>query len=153
MKKQFRHKKIFLIALFLIAFLSNKAQQQFIHTATKANIFCNADCTQLDIPDLDNNPDAILYVKPVTVGGVNLNPHLIGVYFTNKKWTIFNLDQKALPEGSKFSVLYFPKPDLMHFKYSITNADIRKDGSAYLDHPAISNKPGANFFCFLLGFL
>lgn len=148
MKKQFQYLKIFLSACSLITSLSIKAQQQFIHTATKANNFCNADCTQLDIPDLNNNPDAILYVTPVNVGGVNLNPHLIGVYFTNKKWTIFNLDQRALPEGSKFNVRYFPKPDSLHFKYSITNADIRKDGSAYIDHPALSNKPGVKFVLF-----
>ncbi len=148
MKKQFQHLKLFLIALLLLIALSSSAQQQFIHTATKANNSCNGDCTQLDNPDLNNNPDAILFVTPVLEGGVNLNPHLIGVYYFGKKWNIFNLDQKALPEGSKFNVQYSAKPDATHFKYSITNENIRKDGSAYIDHAALANKPTIKFHLF-----
>ena len=128
--------------------LSSTAQQQFIHTATKANNSCNGDCTLLDNPDLNNNPDAILYVTPVLDGGINLNPHPIGVYYFNKKWNIFNLDQKALPEGSKFNVQYSAKPDATHFKYSITNENIRKDGAAYIDHRTLVNKPTIQFLLF-----
>jgi hypothetical protein len=148
MKKQFQYVKMFLAALLFIISLNGIAQQQFIHTATKANIRCNGDCTQLDIPELNNNPDAILYVTPVLDGGMNLNPHLIGVYYTNNKWNIFNLDQKALPEGSKFNVQYSAKPDATHFKYSITNENIRRDGSAYIDHPALTNNPAIQFVLF-----
>lgn len=127
MKRQFRYLELFFQALLIITTLSSFAQQQFTHIASKENISCNYDCTILDVPELNNNPDAILFVTPVLEDGVNLNPHLIGVYYTNKKWNIFNLDQKVLPEGSKFNVQYSVKPDSTHFKYSITNGNILRD--------------------------
>jgi microsomal dipeptidase-like Zn-dependent dipeptidase len=140
-------KQTLLYSIIWIA-LSSHAQEQFTHTVTKQNISCNYDCTILDVPELNNNPEAIIWVTPILEKGVNLNPHPIGVYYFGKKWNIFNLDQKVLPEGSKFNVQYFAKPDSTHFKYSITNENIRKDGSSYIDHPALANKPTVQFLLF-----
>ncbi len=148
MTKQFQYRNIFLPALLLIISLSSIAQQQFIHTATKANNYCNSNCTTLDIPDLNNNPGAIIWATPILEDGMNLNPHPIGVYYFQNQWRIFNLDQKALPAGSKFNVQYFTKPDSTHFKYSITNENIRRDGSAYIDHTALTNNPAIQFILF-----
>ncbi len=148
MKKQFQHLKLFFPALLLLIALSSIAQQQFIHTATKENSYCNSNCTTLDVPELNNNPAAIIWAIPILEDGVNLNPHPIGVYYFQNQWRIFNLDQKALPEGSKFNVQYSTKPDATHFKYSITNENIRKDGSAYIDHSALTNNPAIQFVLF-----
>ncbi len=137
-----------LSALIIYIPVTLHAQKKYTHTSTKENIFCNANCTQLDAPDLNNNPDAIILVTSVLVNGLNTNPHPIGVYYTNKSWTIFNLDQTVLPVGSKFNVQYSTKPDRNYFKYSITIGDMRKDGSAYIDHPSLANNPNVKFLLF-----
>lgn len=148
MKIQFQYIKILLPVLIILTALNSFAQQRFVHTATKANNSCNYDCTTLDNPDLDNNPSAIIWVTPQLEKEVNLNPHPIGVYYFKNKWSIFNMDQKPIPEGSKFNVQYSAKPDATHFKYSIANENIRKDGSAYIDHAALENKPTIKFHLF-----
>ncbi len=148
MKQPTMHKKIFFILSMIISLYSH-AQQQFTHTAIKENISCNYDCTMLDVPGLNNNAAAILFVNPMSEKGVNLNPHPIGAYYFKNKWHIFNLDSKPIPVGSKFTVEYFTKPDDSHFQYSFTRTDIQQDGMALIDHPALNNNPAAKFTSFL----
>ena len=143
MKKQFQHLKLLVPALLLIISLSSHAQQQFIHTATKANNSGNGDATWLDIPELNNNPSAIIFVTPELVDGINLNPHPIGVYYFQKKWNIFNLDQRVIPEDARFNVVYFKRPDPNHFLYTIKQEDIQRDGAALINHPALNGNPNA----------
>ena len=143
MKKQFQYLKLFLPALLLIISLSSLAQQQFTHTATKANNSCNGDCTWLDVPELNNNPSAIIFVTPELVDGINLNPHPIGVFYFQKKWNIFNLDQRVIPENAKFNVTYFTRPDPHHFLYTIQQEDVQRDGAALINHPALNGNSGA----------
>lgn len=122
------------------------AQKQFIITSSKANNTCNGDCTMLDVPELNNNPGAIIWVTPIIENELNVNPHPIGVYYSQQKWRIFNLDQTSIPAGAKFSVEYITKPDQNHFQYEITNENIQKDGAAFIDHPALNNHPDAKFY-------
>ena len=143
MKKQFKYRKIFLSAVLFIIALNSSAQQRFTHTATKTNNSCNGDCTWLDIPELNNNPSAILFVTPELVDGINLNPHPIGVFYFQKKWNIFNLDQRVIPENARFNVVYFTRPDSAHFLYTIKQEDIQSDGAALINHPALNGNPGA----------
>ena len=126
MKRQFRHLKLFLQALLIITTLSSFAQQQFTHVASKQNISCNYDCTILDVPELNNNPEAVIWVTPVLEKGENLNPHPIGVYYFGKKWNIFNLDQKPIAADAKFNVEYVVSPDKTHFQYTITTENLQK---------------------------
>ena len=135
------------IILYSIVFIaiSSHAQQPFTHTATKANIFCNYDCTLLDVPELNNNPEAIILVTPILEKGENLNPHPIGVYYFKNKWSIFNLDGKAIPAGAMFNVEYVARPDATHFQYLITRENLQGDGSSFIDHPALNNKPNSQF--------
>ncbi len=147
MKLQTNYQKI-LPALFIIITFSSFGQQQFIHTATKENISCNSDCTILDVAALTNNPDAVIFVTPVTDKGAILNPHPIGAYYFKSKWHIFNLDRKAIPVGSTFAVEYFTSQDISNFQYSFTRADIQADGSALIDYPLLNNKPTAKFKSF-----
>ncbi len=149
MKKHFHPLKLFLLALLILIVSGSHAQQQFTHTTTKANISCNYDCTFLDVPELNNNPAAIILVTPILENGLNVNPHPIGVYYFKNQWSIINLDQKPIPAGSKFTVNYVINPDPNHFKYSITTENLQKDGSAFIDHPALNNKPNAQFRFFL----
>lgn len=143
MKKQFHCLKLFLLLLFIIISLSSSSQKQFTHVSSKANNSCNGDCTLLDIPELYNNRSAIIFVTPVMDKGATVNPHPIGVYYVGKKWNIFNLDQTTIPEGAKFNVEYLTEADATHFQYSITNEDLQKDGSAFIDHQALNNNPNA----------
>ncbi|MEO7293923.1 MAG: type VI secretion system tube protein Hcp [Ginsengibacter sp.] len=121
------------------------AQKQFIITTSKANNTCNGDCTMLDVPELNNNPAAIIWVTPIIENELNVNPHPIGVYYSQQKWRIFNLDQTSIPPGAKFSVEYITRPDQNHFQYEITNENIQKDGAAFIDHPALNNNPNVKF--------
>jgi hypothetical protein len=77
------------------------------------------------------------------VDGINLNPHPIGVFYFQKKWNIFNLDQRVIPENAKFNVTYFTRPDAYHFLYTIKQEDIQRDGAALIDHLALNGNPGA----------
>jgi hypothetical protein len=83
----------------------------------------------------------------VQVNGVNLNPHPIGVYYINNKWSIFNTDQKSIPEGAKFTVQYFAKPDSNQFVHIVTRDNWKKDIS-YIDHPGLNNNPNAHLELF-----
>ncbi len=148
MKKQFQYLSMFLVTLLFIIALSSTAQKQFTHTATKENNNCNGNCTLLDIPELNNNPFAIIRVTPILENGVNLNPHPIGVYFVRKQWHIFNLDQTSIPAGAKFNVNYVASSDSRFFQYSIARENIQKDGSALIDHPALNNNPNVKFSFF-----
>lgn len=141
-------KKQLLVYSILLITLSAFSQKQFSHIATKANNSCNGDCTLLDNPDLNGNSSAVIWATPVLVNGTNLNPHPIGVYYFKNKWSIFNLDQKPIPEGSTFTVVYVARPDDSHFQYSFTREDIQADGSALIDHPALNNNPTAKFSSF-----
>ncbi len=128
--------------------LSSHGQKQFTHTATKANNYCNANCTTLDNPDLNNNPTAIIWATPIPDDGLNLNPHPIGVYYFQNQWRIFNLDQRAMPVGAKFNVGYVTKPDASRFQYVITTENLQKDGSAFIDHPYLNDHPDAKLSFF-----
>lgn len=133
-----------LILILLIA-LSSQAQNQFTIISSKENISCNSDCVVMDIPELNNNPEAIIWVTPVIDDGLNLNPHPIGVYFFENQWRIFNTDQEAMPPGAKFTVDYVTRPDANHFRYVVTNDLLQSDGSSVIDHPALNNNPRAQF--------
>ena len=139
MKKQIQYLKLFLPVLLLITSFISSAQKQLTHIATKGNNYCNANCTLLDIPELNNNPTAIIFVAPILENGLNLNPHPIGVYYFKNQWSIFNLDQRPIPEGARFNVEYVAKPDSTHFQYLITRENLQKDGSAVIDFITINN--------------
>jgi hypothetical protein len=143
--KHYTFYKRSLFALFMVIVFSSFGQQQFTHTATKENNSCNYDCTILDIPELNDNPSALLFLRSSTEPGGKPNPHPVGFYYFKAKWHIINLDQKAVLAGTIFQVDYFTKADPTHFQYEFTKADIQRDGSAWIDHPALNNNPTARF--------
>ncbi len=137
----------FLFILSAITILSAKAQQQFIQVADKKNSYCNSTCTLLDIPDLNKNSAAVVFATALIEGGVNLNPHPIGVHFINDKWSIFNLDQAAMPAGSKFNVQYFAKPDPNYqFVHVVTKENLQENNTrSFINNPTLNNNPKAKF--------
>ncbi len=91
----------------------------FVHTATVANTnvpsCASAQCTLIDHPLLNGNPNAMIivtqrYNEGESSSGV-YNAHEIGVWYAPvpAKWTIFNEDLAAMPDGAKFNVLVIHK--------------------------------------------
>ena len=121
------------------------AQQQFIQMVTPQNKNCNATCSVIDIPGLNNNPAAVLFITPA--GGTS-NPHPIGAYYMYlNRWSVFNLDATALPDGAAFKVEYYNNPDSNHFVYSIPPR-VNTNDPAYIDHVGLNNNPSAQIWVF-----
>jgi len=128
-----------LFILIIATASANYAQQQFTHTVTARNRACNSTCTILDVPELNDNPGAIIIVKPVTRGG-NPNPHPVGVFYTDpRRWSIINLDGVAITEGAIFNVQYYPNPTSGQFVYVIPKQGI----TPCIDHPGLDGYPNA----------
>lgn len=131
----------FVLGLFILIICSASiyAQQQFTQTVTVQNKNCNAVCSVIDIPELNNNPNAIVFITQIGTS----NPHPIGAYYMYlSRWSVFNLDATALPVGAQFKVEYFVNPDANHFVYTIpprTNTN----NPAYIDNPGLNNNPNA----------
>ena len=131
------------VLLIALSASATYAQQQFTHTVTRLNKNCNATCSVLDVPELNNNPVAIILVTPVVESGMNLNPHPIGAYFMYlKKWSIINLDQTAIAEGARFKVQYFLNPGPDRFVYFVPR-QVRQSDVPYIDHAGLNDNPNA----------
>jgi len=111
--------------------LTSRAQQTLVQTVTKGNLGCNSTCSVVDVPDLANNPDAIVFVTPLRSG--RSNPHRIGAYYMYlKKWSIFNLDGVAMVEGATFQVEYYVRPEANQFVYTV------QDSGSCIDHVGLN---------------
>jgi hypothetical protein len=111
------------------------AQQQFTQTVTTQNMACNSGCSLIDVPGLNDNPDAIILATQIA--GVH---HPIGAYWRayEKKWSIFNLDGISIVPGAKFQVEYFSNPGPNQFIYNAPYA-----ASPCIDHASLNNNPSA----------
>ena len=96
-----------------------QAQQKFNITSSRANNYCNTACTRFDVPDLNDNPNAIIFITPVEANGLNLDQHPICAYFISKQWSVVTIDNSTMPPGSQFSVEYYSKPDQNHFVHVV----------------------------------
>lgn len=91
----------------------------FVHSATVANTTvpscASNQCTLIDNPLINGNPNAILIVTQRYNEGESTlgvyNAHVVGVWYApaQGKWTIFNEDLAAMPVGAKFNVLVIHK--------------------------------------------
>ena len=137
-----------LFAAIIMMLVANTAypQQQIIQIASRANSYCNSTCTQLDVPELNNNRIAVVIATPVIENGY-VYPHPIGVHYINDKWSIINLDQASMPPGSKFTVQYFSKPDPDHQFVHIVNSEnlTNNNTRSFIDHAGLNNNPEAQF--------
>jgi hypothetical protein len=119
------------------------AQQQFTQTVTTQS--CNATCSVFDVPELNNNPAAVVFIKQI---GGTLNQHTIGAYYMYlSRWSVFNLDAAALPVGTQFQVEYWAIPDANHFVYQLPPRPNASD-PAYIDNPGLNNNPNAQITVF-----
>ncbi len=130
-----------LFVLFIPTASAAYAQQQFTHTVTAKNKYCNSTCSIMDVPELNDNPLAVLLVTPEVKNGRSLNPHPIGVYYVpfSKKWSIINTDATAIAEGAIFNIQYYPKPDSNQFVYVVP----QRGTNPCIDHPGLNTNPNA----------
>lgn len=130
----------------LAAASSIRAQQQITLTASRENKNCNATCAVLDIPELNNNPGAVIFATPNDGSRVQ-NPHPIGAYYMYlKKWSIYNLDAAEIPDGATFTVQYYASPDANRFVFVVP-----RDGGTCIDHAGLNGNASAQVRFFPTG--
>jgi hypothetical protein len=87
----------------------NTPTTAFIHTTSATNL--DQNCTFIDNPIANNNPNALLFVthnlNPKGIGGYEYNNHTIGLWysFAQQKWCIYNQDRAAMTLNLAFNVL------------------------------------------------
>ncbi len=80
------------------------------HSSTALNI--NNNRTALDIPSINNNPNAVVFVSQVwPMSGAKNNNH-VGVYYSGGKWYVYNETDGSptgfeMPEKAGFNIVYF----------------------------------------------
>ena len=146
-------KNLITISNILLASVATLAQQQFTETVTAQNRNCNNTCSVIDVPEINNNPYAIIFITPVLVNGVNLDPHPIGAYYMYmNKWSVFNLDGTSIPLGSQFNVEYFVTFPIgtSGFSYQVPGR-VHLSDPAYIDYSSLNNNPNAQIRVFPSG--
>jgi len=122
------------------------AQQQITLTASRENKNCNSTCAVLDIPELNNNPSAVIFATS-SESGRGQDPHPIGAYYMYlKKWSIYNLDAAAIPDGATFTIQYYSSPDASRFVFVVP-----QDGGMCIDHVGLNGNPNAQVKFFPTG--
>jgi len=147
MLQKFVYKTTTFFAFIMLLAVSSPAQKQFTVTSSKANNYCNGTCTLFDNPDLNGNPTAVIFVTPVNVNGVNLNPHPICAYYNGKQWSVSNVDNSTMPVGSQFNVQYYTTEDDRNFVHIVTKENLVKNNS-YIDHAGLNGNGQAKFHFF-----
>ncbi len=125
-------------------FVPSTGADAFVHTAASGNITGNY--TLIDNPATNNNPNAMLFVtqnwNPGGSGGEIYNDHPIGVWYSPAgKWSVFNQDGAAMPNGAAFNV-FVPPPGTDVFIHTALSGNI-VGTVTYIDHPLTNNRPGA----------
>ena len=142
MKLDYKNLACALLLIALYASASYAQQQQFTHTVTKTNKNCNATCSVFDVPALNNNPAAVIFITPVG-NAKSLNPHPIGAYYMYlKKWSVFNLDGAAITEGAKYNVQYFADSGPDRFVYMVPR-QVHLSDIPYIDREGLNGNPNA----------
>ena len=120
----------------------------FLHKATATNTIVNT--TDINYPLTNNDPNAIVFVTPNwNPGGTNTgtyNDHPIGVSYdiVGQRWSIFNQDGAAMPDGAWFNVMV---PDIVPgidiFVHHATVGVNTFANYTLLDNPLSNNNPNA----------
>ena len=102
--------------------------EKMVHTADGNNT--SNHFTYLNHADLNNNPDAIVFITQVwnpngIVTGV-YNNHNVGVeYGSNNYWRIYNEDLDNMPLGASFNVFIFKNNSIGIDEIKLTGEDFR----------------------------
>jgi hypothetical protein len=82
----------------------------FVHTTASGNITNNY--SKIDNPLTNGDPNAILIVTLLSVGGERPLTAPFGVWYSSlySRWTIFRADGDPMPQGVSFNVLVIKRP-------------------------------------------
>ena len=142
MKSKFLRQKMLLFALITTTALRASSQKIVTIISSKENNYCNGTCTLLNIPELSNNPNAIIMVTPIAEGSHPIAAYYIKLKKDTLQWSILNLDNAVMQSGTQFRVQYYTQPDTTHFVHIVTRDNLKKQGS-YIDHEGLNNNPNA----------
>jgi len=78
------------------------SRNTFIHTASRSNI--SRHITTIDNPATNNNPNAKIIITQNFGSSGPYNKNIVGVWYSENKWKIFNQNKTNMPNGAKFNV-------------------------------------------------
>jgi len=116
----------------------------FFHEATAANT--SGNYTLIDNPLTNNNPNATVFVtqnwNPPGEAGV-YNVHVVGMWYSiiQQKWSVFNQDSAALPEGASFNI-FVASADETTIVHVATSGNTSGHVTT-IDNARIDNNPNA----------
>lgn len=115
-------KKHFFILLALCGAVCDlNAQAVFRHVTAAANT--SAHITTLDHPQLNGNPNAMVFITTNWgTGGTGMDyGNNVGVWYNGSRWTIFNQNTKLpMPAGVTFNVMTVPEGTPGVFRHTVT---------------------------------
>jgi len=131
--------KIFFTFLSMLLFTVAMAQDKvFVHLATTSNI--TSDATELDHPDLNGNPSAMIMVAHnLNYGGVQYNNHVTGTFYNTatSKWMLYNENSDPMVEGSSYNIYIIDGGEGDGVVASGTDYRVR------VNNPSINSNPDA----------
>ena len=106
----------------------NTGYAAVVHTAD-GNTITN-HFTELDHPDLNGNPNAIVFITQVwNPAGAQTgvyNNHNVGVeYGANNKWRVYNEDLAGMPMGASFNVMIFRNHNISLEENQLVNSNVK----------------------------
>jgi hypothetical protein len=119
---------------------ANNSFEELLHTADGNNT--SNHFTYLNHPDINNNPDAVIFITQVwNPGGTQTgvyNNHNVGVQYNdnNGKWRIMNEDLANMPLGASFNVMIF-KNNSIH----VEEAQLTRDNVQLVPNPVSVGSP------------
>ncbi|MDR6300559.1 T9SS type A sorting domain-containing protein [Mesonia maritima] len=121
--------------LFTVAMAQDKV---FVHTATTGNI--SLDGTELDHPDLNSNPSAMIMVTHnLNYGGVQYNNNVTGTFYHTgtSRWMVYNQNTDPMVEGSSYNIYIIDGGESDGVVASGTDYRVR------VNNPSINGNPDA----------
>jgi hypothetical protein len=142
-----KKKLVFFLFIGLLSSLTASAQTAYRHIATTANT--SGHTTTLDHPQLNGNPNAIIFVMPdYNASGGDYRGNACVQYNTAQgRWMIASQSEadKINPKMS-FNVLFVPKETDKIFVHQCVNENTGGSGGTFpnathINHPATTDKP------------
>ncbi len=115
----------------------------FVHTATSYN--SAGDYTDINNSASNNNPNVLLLVTPNWALHSVYDNHPVGVWYHNGRWSIFNQDRTAIPNGASFNV-YAVTRDVYGTSLHIANTSNSIGDYTDLNNSVTNNNPKAVVF-------
>lgn len=138
LQRLFIMKTIFTFLSMLLFTVAMAQDKVFVHTATTGNI--SLDGTELDHPDLNSNPSAMIMVTHnLNYGGVQYNNNVTGTFYHTgtSRWMVYNQNTDPMVEGSSYNIYIIDGGESDGVVASGTDYRVR------VNNPSINGNPDA----------